>query len=136
MRKEGERVKKRKSNDGGGGGTQWQYNNMIIRRAAPVFCSSCRRFGGSDRTDEEGPSWRSGALSRMVLVVVRQVGWGVAGVEEGIRRKRRAHFAGPVPGVHNMSVRKKWKNMERRKKEKMRKRKRDGGREGKRGPLL
>lgn len=107
MRKEGERVKKRKSNDGGGGGTQWQYNNMIIRRAAPVFCSSCRRFGGSDRTDEEGPPWRSGALSRTVLVVVWQVGWGDAGIEEGSRRERRAHFAGPVPGVHNISVRKK-----------------------------
>lgn len=71
------------------------------------FLQQLPSFWGSDRTDEEGPPWRSGALSRTVLVVVRQVGWGDAGIEEGSRRERRAHFAGPVPGVHNMSVRKK-----------------------------
>lgn len=34
---------------------------------------------------------------------------GVGGCRDrgGSRRERRAHFAGPVPGVHNMSVRKK-----------------------------
>ncbi|KAK1132045.1 hypothetical protein K0M31_016185 [Melipona bicolor] len=41
--------KRERATNSGGGGTRWQYNNMIIRRAAPVFCSSCRRFGGSDR---------------------------------------------------------------------------------------
>lgn len=55
----------------------------------------------------------------VVVVVGRQVGWGVAG--RGIGRERRAQFAGPTPGVHNMSViKKEGKSMERRKEGKKR----------------
>lgn len=73
-------------------GRRWQYNNMIIRRAAPVFCSSCRRFGGS----------RPGTDGRSVEVPVGK----------GKRRDRQGETGGDYsrgpsalavgPGAHNM----------------------------------
>lgn len=65
---------------------------MIIRRAAPVFCSSCRRFGGS----------RPGTDGRSVEVPVGK----------GKRRDRQGETGGDYsrgpsalavgPGAHNM----------------------------------
>lgn len=81
-----------------GSTTIWLYGVLHRFSAAAAVV-----LGDPTETDDEEPFCWSGALSRMVLVVVRQVGWGVAG--GGRREEHRAQVAGTVPDVHNVRVR-------------------------------